>query len=183
MKVALHICCAVCAAGAAERLLLEGHSVEGYFYNPNLYPKAEYLLRWENARTVAEKLGFNLKEGSRDYPEWDKSVVGLENEPEGGARCPRCFKLRLERTYRFMRESGCEVFTTTLTMGSNKSGLLISRLGHEIGGEAFLERDFKKKAGFQRAGELAEQWGLYRQHYCGCRYSLRKMEDRSTTGL
>jgi len=174
MKVALHICCAVCAAGAAERLLQEGHSVEGYFYNPNLYPEEEYLRRLENAQIVARELNFPLTEGPRDYQAWEKAITGWENEPEGGARCPLCFKFRLAGTYRFMQESGFEAFTTTLTMGSNKPGVLISRLGREIGGVYYLERDFKKKSGIQRAGELADKWGLYRQHYCGCRYSVRK---------
>jgi epoxyqueuosine reductase len=178
VKVALHICCAVCAAGAAERLLQEGHTVEGYFYNPNLYPEEEYLRRLENAQIVAGELRFHLTEGPRNYQDWEAAVGGLENEREGGARCPVCFKYRLTQTYRFMQESGCEAFTTTLTMGSNKSSLLISRLGHEIGNERFLDRDFKKKSGFQRAGELAKKWGLYRQHYCGCRYSLMEMEKR-----
>jgi epoxyqueuosine reductase len=173
VKVALHICCAVCAAGAAERLIQEGHSLIGYFYNPNLYPEEEYLRRLENARIAARELGFPLEEGPRNYADWEKAVAGLENEPEGGARCPACFKFRLEQAHRFMKETGSQAFTTTLTMGSNKPGKLISRLGQEIGGESFLERDFKKKAGFQRAGELAEKWGLYRQHYCGCRYSIR----------
>ena len=173
MKIALHICCAVCAAGAAERLLQEGHTVHGYFYNPNLYPEEEYLHRLGNARIVARQLGFPLSEGPRDFEAWEKSVTGLQNEPEGGERCPVCFRFRLLRTHQFMREAGCDVFTTTLTMGSNKSGILISRLGHEAGGEDYLDRDFKKKGGFQRAGELAGKWGLYRQNYCGCRYSLR----------
>ena len=178
MKVALHICCAVCAAGAAERLLQEGHTVEGYFYNPNLYPGEEYLRRLENAQIAAGELSFPLTEGPRNYADWDRVVEGLENEPEGGVRCPVCFRFRLEQTHRFMHKSGCDVFTSTLTMGSNKSAVLINRLGHEIGGESFLERDFKKKDGFKRAGELAGRWGLYRQHYCGCRYSLKEMENR-----
>ena len=178
MKISLHICCAVCAAGASERLIQEGHHIEGYFFNPNLYPEEEYLLRLENAQTVAREMGFPLTEGPRNFLDWDDAVAGLASEPEGGARCLVCFKFRLAQTHRFMRETGCDAFTTTLTMGSNKSGILINQLGCEIGGEDFLERDFKKKDGFQRAGELAERWGLYRQHYCGCRYSLKAMETR-----
>jgi predicted adenine nucleotide alpha hydrolase (AANH) superfamily ATPase len=181
MKIALHICCAVCAAGAAERLLQEGHSVVGYFYNPNLYPEEEYLRRWENAQIVARELGFPLTEGPRNYQDWAGVAAGLDNEPEGGARCLVCIKFRLERTYRFMQESSCDAFTTTLTMGSNKPGILISRWGHEIGGGTFLERDFKKKDGIRRTGELAGRWGLYRQHYCGCIYSLKEMENRLTS--
>jgi epoxyqueuosine reductase len=173
MKVVLHICCAVCASAAAERLMSEGHEVRGFFYNPNIYPPEEYARRLENARIVAGKLGFQLDEGDYTPGEWDKAVISLENEPEGGKRCPVCFRLRLEKSYAFMQESGCKAFTTTLTMGSNKPGPLIGGIGQEVGGKSFLERDFKKKEGFKRAGELALRWGLYRQHYCGCKYSLR----------
>jgi predicted adenine nucleotide alpha hydrolase (AANH) superfamily ATPase len=173
MKIALHICCAVCASAAAERLMQEGHQVQGFFYNPNIYPEEEYRLRLANVCKAAGELGFPLVEGAYLPQEWSKAVVTLESEPEGGKRCPVCFRLRLSGTYEFMLKSGCEAFTSTLTMGSNKSGTLIGQIGREIGAEKFLERDFKKKEGFKRAGELAQKWGLYRQHYCGCIYSLR----------
>jgi len=178
MKIALHICCAVCAAGAAERLIQEGHQVVGFYYNPNIYPADEYRLRLENARRVAAELAFPLKEGTYQPEEWDRRISGLENEPEGGRRCPLCFQIRLEQTYRFMLESGCQCFASTLSMGSNKSAIVIEQIALEIGGEAFFSRDFKKKEGFKRAGELSKQWGLYRQNYCGCKYSLRDRELR-----
>jgi epoxyqueuosine reductase len=178
MKIALHICCAVCAAGAAERLIQEGHLVVGFYYNPNIYPPEEYALRLENARKAAAALDFPLHEGLYQPAEWERVTSGLENEPEGGRRCPLCFKMRLEQTHRFMLESGCEAFASTLSMGSNKSALLIEQIAREIGGETFLSRDFKKKEGFKRAGELSKEWGLYRQNYCGCRFSLRDRELR-----
>ena len=178
VKVALHICCAVCAAGAAERLIQEGHRVYGLFYNPNIHPEDEYRRRLESVRRVALELGFSLEEGPYLPDEWRQAVVSLENEPEGGKRCPVCFKMRLEQTYRFMLDYGCEAFTTTLTMGPNKPAVLIDAIGGNIGGERFLRRDFKKKEGFKRACELAGKWGLYRQDYCGCEYSLREREAR-----
>ena len=178
MKVALHICCAICASAAAERLFQEGHQVVGFFYNPNIYPLEEYQLRLENARKVAKELNYPLTEGPYHPEEWDVLVRGLEGEPEGGRRCPPCFNMRLQKTHQFMLESGCDVFASTLTMGSNKSAVLIEQLAREIGGETFLSRDFKKKEGFKRAGELSKQWGLYRQNYCGCRYSLRDRDLR-----
>ncbi|MBN1191955.1 MAG: epoxyqueuosine reductase QueH [Dehalococcoidales bacterium] len=173
MKVALHICCAVCASAAAERLMQEGHSVLGFFYNPNIYPEEEYRLRLENTRRVARELDFSLEEGLYLPPEWNRAVASLENEPEGGKRCTVCFRLRLEKTFSFMLKSGCEAFATTLTIGPRKPAGLIRQIGREIGGEKYLDRDFKKKGGFKRAGELAREWALYRQHYCGCVYSLR----------
>jgi len=172
MKVVLHICCAVCAAGAAERMLQEGHEVAGFFYNPNIYPAREYELRLQSAREVARRLKFPLAEGPYFPLDWRRAVASLESEPEGGRRCPICFRMRLQKTYDFMLQSGCQAFATTLTMGSNKSALLMGNLGREIGGPRFLNYDFKKKEGFKRAGELARLWGLYRQHYCGCEFSL-----------
>jgi len=178
MKVALHICCAVCAAGAAERLIQEGHQVRGLFYNPNIHPEAEYMHRMEETQKTAKELGFPLTVADYQPDEWYKTIAGLEKEPEGGKRCYICFRMRMEKTYRFMLDAGCDVFTTTLTMGSNKPVGLFEQIGHEIGGAAFLSRDFKKRDGFKRAGELARKWGLYRQNYCGCIYSLRERESR-----
>jgi epoxyqueuosine reductase len=178
MKVALHICCAVCAAGAVERLQREGHQVLGFFSNSNIHPEEEYRRRLENARIVAGELNFPLTEDIYNPDDWFKAVASLEQEPEGGKRCPVCFKIRLERVYRYMLESGCEALTTTLTMGSNKSADLIGSIGLEIAGDKFLKQDFKKKEGFKRAGELAQKWGLYRQNYCGCCFSLRDRDLR-----
>jgi predicted adenine nucleotide alpha hydrolase (AANH) superfamily ATPase len=174
VKVVLHICCAVCAGAAAERLLGEGHQLLGFFYNPNIFPEEEYLLRLDAARRAAERLDFPLFEGPYLPEEWRRAVASLEQEPEGGKRCSVCFEFRLQKTYRFMLENGCQAFTTTLTMGANKPGALIGRLGQQIGEESFLACDFKKKEGFKRAIALAREWGLYRQHYCGCQFSLKK---------
>jgi predicted adenine nucleotide alpha hydrolase (AANH) superfamily ATPase len=171
MKVALHICCAVCAAGAAEKLQQEGHEVLGFFFNPNIHPQEEYQRRLESARRVAQELGFRLIGGAYLPEEWNAAVRSLEKEPEGGKRCPVCFRMRLAKTFEFMAENDCQAFTTTLTMGANKSGQLMGRLGLGIGGGKFLQYDFKKKEGFKRASQLANQWSLYRQHYCGCKYS------------
>ncbi len=178
MKVALHICCAVCAAGAAERLMQEGHQVQGFFSNSNIHPEEEYRKRLENARKVASELSFPLTEDFYAPDEWFKAAAELENEPEGGQRCPVCFRMRLARSYRFMLQSGCDVLTTTLTMGPNKSAALIGRIGEEIAGDKFLKQDFKKREGFKRASELARNFDLYRQNYCGCLFSLRDRELR-----
>jgi predicted adenine nucleotide alpha hydrolase (AANH) superfamily ATPase len=173
MNVILHICCGVCAAGAADALLAEGHRVTGYFYNPNIYPEEEYRLRLEAARRTAEKLGFDLVEGTYDPENWVPSVQALGGEPEGGERCSVCYRIRLEKTFDFMQESGADAFTSTLTISPHKPAVEITRIGVEIGGDNYLARDFKKKDGFKRAVEKARNWELYRQDYCGCIYSLQ----------
>jgi predicted adenine nucleotide alpha hydrolase (AANH) superfamily ATPase len=178
MKIALHICCAVCASGAAEKLIRLGYQVQGFFYNPNIYPEAEYRRRLEDAHKAAGELGFRLDEGPYLPDNWARAVSGLENEPEGGKRCLVCFKLRLEKTYQYMQASGCDSFTSTITMGSNKPARVIAKIGREIAGDTFADMDFKKQDGIKRANELTGKWGLYRQHYCGCLYSLRDEELR-----
>jgi predicted adenine nucleotide alpha hydrolase (AANH) superfamily ATPase len=173
MKVVLHICCGVCAAGAAERLMAEGHQVIGLFDNPNIHPEEEFRRRLKAAARVAEEMSFALEKGCYDPAQWFQRADAFADEPEGGRRCEVCFRLRLERAHRFMLERGAEAFTTTLTVGPRKSAEVVNRIGHEIGGDSFLSRDFKKKDGFRRASELARRWGLYRQSYCGCIYSMR----------
>ncbi|HJM37103.1 MAG: hypothetical protein CL877_05915 [Dehalococcoidales bacterium] len=173
MRIVLHICCGVCAAGVVERLTVEGHEVVGLFYNPNIHPTEEYERRLEVARRVAGELNFHLVIGSYTPDEWFQATSGLENEPEGGKRCSVCFRLRLKKTYLYLLEHGEDAFTTTLTVSPTKSAAIINQIGSEIGGDRFLLRDFKKKNGFKRSSELAEKWGLYRQHYCGCLYSIK----------
>ncbi len=172
MNVVLHICCGVCAAGVVERLTQEGHQVLGLFYNPNIHPSEEYHRRLEVARKVAEQFGFSLAVPPYMPQEWLHEAESLSDEPEGGERCEICFRIRLKQTYHHMQDQGADAFTTTLTISPRKSVDTVNRIGQEIGGNKFLARDFKKKAGFQRATELAKQWQLYRQHYCGCIYSL-----------
>ncbi len=173
MKVILHICCGVCAAGVVERLTSEGHEVLGLFYNPNIHPPEEYNKRLEVAYQVAEKLDFSLAVLPYMPDEWFKETSFLADEPEGGKRCEVCFRIRLQGTYLYMEDRGYDAFTTTLTISPHKSAEVINRVGREIDGERFLARDFKKKEGFKRATELAKKWALCRQNYCGCVYSMR----------
>ena len=173
MKTVLHICCGVCAAGVAERLTAEGYLIHGFFYNPNLFPAAEFGRRQAVAERIAVEFSFPLETIPYEPRQWSDLAGNLPDEPEGGERCRICYRLRLERTYLYMQEIGADAFTTTLTLGPRKSAAIINRIGHEIGGDQFLARDFKKKAGFQRAIALAKQWELYRQDYCGCVYTIR----------
>ena len=172
MKVVLHICCGVCAAGVVERLRLEGHDILGLFYNPNIHPEQEYRRRLEAASVVAKQLNFPLAVAPYLPEEWLSEVSGLENEPEGGRRCEVCYKVRLKKTYLYMKDNGWDAFTTTLTVSPHKSADVVNRIGWQVGGDRFLARDFKKKEGFRRATELSKKWALYRQNYCGCIYSM-----------
>jgi len=173
VKIVLHICCGVCAAGVVERLTSEGHEVLGLFYNPNIHPLEEYERRLEATYKVAKELNFPLEVPPYTPEEWFTETTSLENEPEGGRRCEACFKLRLKKAYLYLKDYEWDAFTTTLTVSPSKSADVINQVGQEIGGDRFLVRDFKKKAGFQRATEMAKKWTLYRQNHCGCIYSMR----------
>ena len=174
MKIVLHICCGVCAAGVVDRLTSEGHVVLGLFYNPNIHPLEEYERRREAAGNVARELDFPLEAGPYIPDEWFQETVSLQNEPEGGRRCEVCFRIRLKKTYLYMQDCGGDAFTTTLTLGPRKSAAVINRVGREVGGDRFLVRDFKKREGFRLATERARKWAIYRQNYCGCQYSMKR---------
>jgi predicted adenine nucleotide alpha hydrolase (AANH) superfamily ATPase len=176
LKIVLHICCGVCAAGVVQTLTQEGHQVVGFFYNPNIHPEEEYEKRLEAAYRVAQELDFPFVTATYDPEVWLQETEGLKSEPEGGERCPICFRIRLEKTYSYLKNSNADAFTTTLTISPHKSARIVNRIGQEIGGDRFLARDFKKKEGFRKAIQQARQWGLYQQNYCGCLYSIRQVK-------
>jgi Uncharacterized protein conserved in bacteria len=174
MKVLLHICCGVCVVGSAENLMSEGHSLTGYYCNPNISSEEEHSKRLEAAQTIAAIMNFQIIVPAYNPEKWRESTANLMHEPEGGKRCAVCFRIRLQATYDYMLENDFDVFTTTLTISPRKSTENINRIGWEIGGNRFLVRDFKKNGGYQRTVQLAKQYQIYRQNYCGCVYSLRK---------
>ena len=173
MRVILHTCCGICAAGAVEKLATEGHQILCYFYNPNIHPKVEYQRRLEATHRVSQELGLPLVAASYTPEEWLTETSSLKDEPEGGKRCQLCFRMRLEKTYLYTVHSGWDAFATTLAVSPHKSTEVVNRMGQRIGGDKFLSRNFKEGGGFERANQLARQWGLYRQNYCGCIYSVR----------
>lgn len=178
MKILLHICCGVCASAVAEKLMIEGHVVTGFFYNPNIHPADEYEKRLEAARQAAKQLRFELIEGPYDRENWFEAAKEVACEPEGGKRCDLCFRMRIQKTYDYMKKHMFDAFTTTLTVSPMKEATIVNDIGREIGGEKFLCADFKKKGGFARTIEMAKDMGLYRQHYCGCIYSLEESYKR-----
>jgi len=174
--VLLHICCGPDSTAAYERLN-PWYEVIGYFHNPNIFPQKEYEKRAKNARKAGEELGFEVMVPEYHPEGWNKAIKDLEKEPEGGKRCEKCFRFNLEATAKKAREMGISSFTTTLTISPHKSSLTIFKIGRGLAeeyGVKFLDMDFKKKHGFKRSVELSKQIGLYRQKYCGCRFSKEK---------
>ncbi len=171
-KVLLHICCGVCAFGSIERLKNEGFYVTGFFYNPNIHPLREYERRRKVLDTVREKMEIEIIEGVYNPKEWFRLCKDYACEPEGGARCLVCYKMRLEETLFLSKKLFFDYFTTTLTISPYKKTGVIFEIGRRLEKEKFLDIDFKKKEGFKRAKELASKYNVYRQNYCGCVYSL-----------
>lgn len=172
MKVLLHICCAVCASSALQRLQEEGYEVQGYFYNPNIQPRQEYLQRLKETERLFRRIETPLIIGDYIVEHWFSQIKGWEDEPEGGRRCSICFRLRLQATAKIAQDAGFSAFTTTLTVSPHKNAQAINKIGQNIDQRRFLVRDFKKRDGFKKAQELAQKYRLYHQDYCGCVYSV-----------
>jgi len=170
-RILLHVCCGPCAAGCWETLARAGWDEIVLFYsNANIAPRAEYENRLEALRVVADRTGLPLLVDAYEPEAWEAACAGLEQEPEGGARCDRCVQFRLARTAARAAAEGIEAFTTTLTISPHKSSARILAAGAAWSG--FQPCNFKKGGGFARAMRLARAWSLYRQRYCGCRFSL-----------
>lgn len=182
-RVLLHSCCGPCSSAVLE-YITQYFDVTLLWYNPNLYPKEEFDRRFKTQVELIEKMGLADKVSILAEPwkseDYYRRVKGLENEPEGGKRCAECFRLRLLETARLAKHYGYDYFCTTLTLSRHKDAVLINTIGEEIAGAvgvSWLPSDFKKRNGENRSIELSEQYGLYRQLYCGCEFSLRKREE------
>ena len=182
-RVLLHSCCGPCSSAVLE-YITQYFDVTLLWYNPNLYPKEEFDRRFKTQVELIEKMGLADKVDILAEPwkseDYYRRVKGLENEPEGGKRCAECFRVRLLETARLAKHYGYDYFCTTLTLSRHKDAVLINTIGEEIAkavGVSWLPSDFKKRNGENRSIELSEQYGLYRQLYCGCEFSLRKREE------
>lgn len=178
-RLLLHACCAPCASTALERLSPH-FDITLLFYNPNIAPGEEYARRLAALRRLLERMPLprrvELVEGPDDRAPFLEAARECESEPEGGARCEACFKLRLSFAAKAAKERGIPLFGTTLTVGPRKNAALINEIGALEGkwhGMLFLPANLKKKDGYLRSIRLSEEYGLYRQHTCGCEYSQR----------
>ena len=175
-------CCAPCSSYVLE-YLSDYFAVTVLYYNPNIYPEEEFRHRADEQKRLIESLPskypISFIEGRFDSREFYEAVRGLEHIPEGGERCHACFRLRLEETARIAAENRFDYFTTTLTISPLKNAAALNKIGEETAshfGIAWLPSDFKKKNGYKRSVELSEEYGLYRQDYCGCVFSKKERE-------
>lgn len=176
-KILLHACCAICSGHPICMLKSQGIEPVVYFYNPNIQPYEEYQKRLIAQEKLCEKFGCELIAEDYKTEDFENAVCGLESEPEGGKRCEKCFRLRLERSAKKACELGLDNFTTSIVISPHKNFKLISEIGMKISEEygiKYLAVDFKKQDGVLKTNKISRELELYRQNYCGCRFSIRK---------
>lgn len=183
-ELLIHSCCAPCSSYVLE-YLSRYFDLTVFYYNPNISPEEEYEKRVSELERLVREMPFSNRvrviRGKYDPDRFYQAAKGLEDVPEGGERCRRCFELRLDEAARMTRELGIPLFTTTLTISPLKDAALLNEIGAraaERHGVAFLPSDFKKKNGYLRSIELSKEYHLYRQNFCGCVYSRAEAEKR-----
>lgn len=175
VPVMLHACCAPCSSAIVEWMVAHGVRPVVYYYNPNIYPYEEYAHRRDESRRHAEAQGLTWIEGPYDHDEWLGFVRGLEGEPERGARCLRCFILRLRGAAVAARQAGCGCLTTTLASSRWKSQAQIDHAGEWAESETgllFWHQNWRKGGLSERRAALLREFGFYNQQYCGCEFSM-----------
>lgn len=178
-RLLLHSCCAPCSSYVLE-YLSRYFEITVLYYNPNIYPPEEFGKRLKEQQKLLADMEFvhpvQLVEGRFEPEVFYQAAKGLEQEPEGGKRCEACYELRLREAAREAAAGGFDWFATTLSISPLKSAQKLMEIGERLGreyGVPYLPSDFKKKNGYKRSVELSAQYGLYRQNYCGCVYSIR----------
>ena len=174
-QLLLHSCCAPCSSACLERLK-EVFDITVLYYNPNIDEEEYRKRKAEQIRFLQETGWAKFLDCDYEAEEFARIAQGMENQPERGARCYRCYQLRLDKTAQIAKQHGFSWFATTLTISPQKNTEWLNELGEkaeEKHGVSYLCSDFKKQGGYYRSIDLSKQYGLYRQNFCGCRYSKR----------
>lgn len=179
-RLLLHACCAPCSSYVLEYLTAY-FDITVFFYNPNISPEKEYQHRVsEIKRLIAEMCpDVHFIEGQYEPEKFYTMSKGLENEPERGARCLKCYRMRLEESAQAAQDGNFDYFTTTLSISPQKDSMILNQIGREVSEQyhiPYLYSDFKKKGGYKRSIALSAQFHLYRQNFCGCIYSKMQSE-------
>ncbi len=179
-NILIHSCCGPCSTTAIFELG-ENYNITVCYYNPNIYPEEEYIKRKSEQIKLINQINsegnikINVLDADYDPENYEKLVENLRNEKEGGARCSVCFEMRLSKVAFLAKTNGFDLFATTLTVSPHKNAKLINEIGEKVAktyGISYLPTDFKKKDGYKKSIEYSKQYDLYRQRYCGCRYSI-----------
>ena len=180
----LHACCAPCSSYVLE-YLSSYFRITLLFYNPNISHADEHGMRYAELHRLVKEMGIDesvdFADSEYEPQKFYEIAKGLEQLPEGGERCRRCYELRLDKTAQIAADGGFDYFTTTLSISPHKNAGWLNELGEELAkkyGAVYLFSDFKKKGGYLRSCQLSEKYGLYRQDFCGCIYSKLQREKR-----
>ena len=172
--ILLHACCAICSGYPISLLKDMGYSVVVYFYNPNIYPMEEYKKRLEAQKILCAHFDCELIEGDYEPEVYYDYVKGFEDEPEKGARCDKCFYLRLESAAKLAKKLGIPEFTTSMVISPHKNYDKLTAIGNEIAkkyGLEYFSLNFRKNDGFLKTNNISKSLNLYRQNYCGCKFA------------
>jgi predicted adenine nucleotide alpha hydrolase (AANH) superfamily ATPase len=180
VKILIHACCAPCSSEVLNELKQHAE-ITIYYYNPNTYPYEEYMKRYDEFSKLPYKFDvINEQYNEQEYLDYVNEFKLLK---EGSLRCYKCYELRLKRTAQKAKELGFDYFTTTLSISPYKNSKWINEIGFRFGEQynvKFMYSDFKKNDGYKKSIVLSKEYNLYRQEYCGCRYSMVEMEERLT---
>lgn len=183
MTLLLHSCCAPCSSYVID-YLSDYFNIIVYFYNPNIQPKEEYYARLDEQKRLIKEMGLkNISLIEEDYSPKDFTEIstGLEKEKEGGKRCQRCYKMRLEKAAAKAAELGADYFTTTLSVSPYKNAQLLEEIAVILADKYSVKRlpsDFKKADGYKKSIQLSNKYNLYRQDYCGCYFSKTERDNK-----
>ncbi|MBQ4516129.1 MAG: epoxyqueuosine reductase QueH [Clostridia bacterium] len=179
----LHACCAPCSSAVLE-VLSDVFDITLFFYNPNISPESEFYFRLDELKRLTDEM--NLSDIGIIAPEYNdneffKITEGLENLAEGGARCKKCYRLRISKSVEYAKANGFDYVTTTLSISPHKNADWLNEIGTELSDKAgikYLCSDFKKGEGYKRSCDLSKIYNLYRQDYCGCVYSKNLQKEK-----
>ena len=178
-KLLLHACCGPCTSGVFEQLY-PYFNITILYYNPNTYPFDEYILRYKQLEILKNYLDFDMIFMDYNDKEFYDEIKGLELEKEGGKRCEVCYRIRMNKTAKIASEKGFDYFTTTLSVSPYKNATKLNEIGEEMEKKyniKYIYSDFKKNEGYKNSIKNSKEYGLYRQDYCGCEYSLRDKKE------
>ncbi|MBN2496046.1 MAG: epoxyqueuosine reductase QueH [Deltaproteobacteria bacterium] len=181
-RLLVHSCCAPCCTVPLERLKDE-YRMRVFFYGPNIHPREEYIRRLDAQRRLCDRVGVELVEGAYAPERWEQAVGPFEGQPESShlPRCQACYRMRMQQTAEQARSDGFDCFTTTLSVSRHKDSKVLAEIGALVGRDAgvtYLDVDFKKGGGFELSVHRSRELDLYRQDYCGCRWSLQESRQR-----
>lgn len=186
-KLLLHTCCAPCSGSIIEILHASKIDFTIFYYNPNIHPRKEYMIRKNESKQYAEKLGIPFIDADYDYKEWFRRAKGMEHEPERGARCSMCFDMRLEKTAEYAHLNGFQAITSCLGISRWKDLKQVNGSGHDAVAKyddvIFWDHNWRKGGCSQHNVEISKREHFYKQEYCGCAYSFRDANKwRAETG-